>query len=77
MAALPLAVEKASGFFDSLKRPALPGLPFPLKYGKINVKRLFYFIAVFLARRSRATEKGGELYHNALRYGIMTRESYI
>ncbi len=66
-----------TGFFDSLKRPALPGLPFPLKYGKINVKRLFYFIAVFLARRSRATEKGGELYHNALRYGIMTRESYI
>ena len=66
-----------TGFFDSLQRPALPGLSFPLKYGKINVKRLFYFIAVFLARRSRATEKGGELYHNALRYGIMTRESYI
>ena len=58
-----------------IKRPALPGLPVPLKYDKINVKRLFYFIAVFLARRSRATEKGGELYHNALRYGIIYKNT--
>ena len=25
-----------TGFFDSLKRPALPGLPFPLKHGKMT-----------------------------------------
>lgn len=45
-------------------------------YGIIDAKRLLYFIAVFLARRSRATEKGGELYHNALRYGIIYKNTW-
>ena len=45
-------------------------------YGIINAERLLYFIAVFLARRSRATEKGGELYHNALRYGIIYKNTW-
>lgn len=39
--------------------------------GKIAAQRLFYFIAVFLARRGRATEKDGAVYHNARRYGIL------